>query len=217
MIQDNAMGTPEHAILADLKETILLDVIKLNAVKSLFHSINTYYQSTLTRMQLQWYAEDMMSYAIEEVQEAMVVWRRMALQKGHKPRAPLPADLISLINPATDTLGEANLLANKLWGALGIGYNHPKEAREHLGELVWDAVSERGGWVEQCRAKTEDQHVFVAQWRDYLRAKLEAEGSEAHKQLRAEAQRYIAEKRQHNATQAISEIGNVIKQVTAQR
>lgn len=202
-----------HVFTTGLKEAILLDITKFNAVKALFHKAQLFYQNPLSGIQLGWYAEHMMDYAFEEIEEAFHMWYKMPRPKGHNPRAPLPQDLIALINPSTDALGEANVLANKLFGALKCGWNHPDIAREKVGELVWAAVNERGGWPSVCMAKTEDQHAFVAQWRDYLRAMIDAQGTENLKALREQAQLAISERREEKATAALHGVGEVIKKI----
>lgn len=155
-------------------ETIRMDLSRLRDLKVLLHDNYAYFATPLAPMQMQMYAEDLLAYPVQDVERAMRRWRLDGPPPGHKPRPPLPSDLIKIINPPVDEQAQANAIAATILACVGkFGHVHPGRAQEYMGETAWSVVQMRGSWSELCRTVTVDNFSgHHAQLRDSARAVL---------------------------------------------
>lgn len=151
------------------------DLDRLQKHKTLWLQIYAYYGLPLQQPRLGWFAQDMLAYDPETVADALELYRTTPPPTGHKPRAPIPTDIIAMLTEYVAPEHEANELAAAIFGSIGrIGYNHPDKAQAHLGPDAWAVVLLMGGWVNVCQsAQADDRAAFHAQARDIAKGVLQ--------------------------------------------
>jgi hypothetical protein len=86
---------------------------------------------------------------------------------------PKPAEILALARPTANVDEEANILANKIIGAISkIGPYRSADAKSLLGEVGWTIVQLRGGWEQLCIVDNEQLGTLSAQLREIAKALL---------------------------------------------
>lgn len=154
---------------------VMGEVDHSKAIKMVLHQTYQYYGQHLAPMQLAMMAEDLDAFEPHDVETAARAWRRKSPEPGHKPRPPMPSELIAMLVPKMTEDAEAAMLATSIIGAIRrIGYNKPERAESELGPVAWTAIQARGGWQAMCQStQTKDLNTLQAQLRDALRAQLQ--------------------------------------------
>ena len=152
-----------------------LDLDRLQKHKTLWVQVYAYFGAPLHQPRLGWFAQDMMPYTPDEVADALELYRTTPPPTGHKPRPPIPNDIIAMLTEYVAPENEANALAADIWGSIGrIGYNHPDRAQAHLGPDGWQVVHLLGGWHNVCAsAQADGRDTFHAQARDIAKGVLQ--------------------------------------------
>lgn len=160
---------------SQMEAYLMGEVEHCQAIKMVLHHTYQYYGQHLAPMQLAMMAEDLDAFEPREVEAAVRTWRRKRPEPGHKPRPPMPNELIAILVPKMTEDAEASMLAQSIVGAIKrIGYNKPARAKEELGPIAWAAICARGGWEAMCQQTQEkDLNTLQAQLRDAIRADLQ--------------------------------------------
>lgn len=112
-----------------------------------------YYNRPLTELQIAMYVEDLLVLSLEELNEAILIYRK-------NPRNtffPIPSKLIECVRCSGDPESEATEAAARLIGAVSrYGYVNPREASEYIGEIGWSVVNRMGGWRNVCSLVNEN-------------------------------------------------------------
>ena len=143
-----------------------------NELGILFANLAEYYSKNLTRGALAMYIEDLEEYPLGQIQLAMKKYR----QDTKNRTFPVPAQLIEIMNPKTNSRNEAMEAASRITEAVSyFGYTNPERAKEYIGDLGWRIVSRIGGWQYLCENLGVTLHVstFQAQARDIALSTIE--------------------------------------------
>lgn len=98
---------------------------------------------------------------------------------------PRPSDIRALINPSLSVETQANQIARMIPEAISkFGWPNPDEAKAYIGEIGWQIVQSKGGWVDVCNYHGNEWDVgtFHAQARDTAKSIIEASALGLHKQ-----------------------------------
>lgn len=156
-----------QALLASIKDRLTLDIQHLARLQRLWLMTYRYYGILLHPEQEAMYAQDLLPYPLEEVERAMQLYRVTPPPQGHKPRPPVPVDIIPMLTDYVSPEAEANEMAADIFAAIKLGYNHADIAEAKLGPIAWGIVQRLGGWAQLCReSKTDEARAFHAQVRD---------------------------------------------------
>ena len=160
------------AWLAKAREAIALDVKALRDIKVLLHDNYAYFTTPLAPVQMAMMAEDLLPYPVGDIEMAMREWRVCGPPPGHKPRPPMPSDLIRIMRPTIDENAKANAFAATILRCVSkFGYTSPARAQDYMGPVAWQVVKMRGTWADLCRTVTVDNFSSVhAQLRDSAKA-----------------------------------------------
>jgi len=110
-----------------------------------------------------------------QVRMAIRAWMTQPPEKGHKPRPPMPNELIALMQPQLTPEQEGSDIAGLVCGAISrYGWNNAKAAKAALPAVGWQIIQQNfGGWQRFCETVTEKDLVNVrAQLRDQIAASL---------------------------------------------
>jgi hypothetical protein len=129
-----------------------------------------YYQTLFPDEVIAMYAEDLSDLPQELLLQAFRDIRR----DPKITRFPLPAIIRARVAPSENVDDKAAELASRIPQALArFGWNHPREAREFLGEIAWEIIEREGGWQRVCEmVQDETVSVYKAQWRWLAKALL---------------------------------------------
>lgn len=160
------------AWLTKAREAIALDLKALRDIKVLLHDNYAYFTAPLAPAQMAMMAEDLLPYPVDEIDTAMREWRVCGPPPGHKPRPPMPSDLIRIMRPTLDENAKANAIAATILRCVSkFGYISPSGAAEYMGPVAWQVVKMRGTWADLCRTVTVDNFSLMhAQLRDSAKA-----------------------------------------------
>jgi len=107
-----------------------------------------YYNVKISKIQLDAYSEDVKGIGPNELKYAFECYRKDPKHEF----MPRPAQILKYIYPEVSNESTAIDVASRISHAIAtIGYNHPKEAEEYMGEIAWLVVAREGGWEEVCR------------------------------------------------------------------
>lgn len=157
------------------EKALALESKRLRLLRILWLDVYAYYGETPSKERLDWYAQDTLDFGVDEVEAAMGVWRQTPPPEGHRPRPPLPVDILKLLRPAELSREDrANSIAALIFAAVGrYGRPNARRAQEKLGPEAWGVVEEIGGWSNLCATLTaERRDTFHAQTRDVAKGVL---------------------------------------------
>lgn len=184
-----------HISLHELERVFTLEATRLRRLQRLWLDIYEYYAQPISDNQLLWYSRDMGSYPLERVAAAMLAWRKGPCQPGHKPRAPVPQELMALLGTQETLEGTAIKLATRMWNATSTyGRLGGERACAALGEDAVAAIKEMGGWgkvVQSANNKKEEN--FIAQTRELIKATMVSRGQSPQQRLLAACEEEVAE------------------------
>lgn len=174
-----------------LKDMLAVDSDKFKKLQKLWLRAYAYFGEVLTSPRLEMYADDCMDLAVHDVEVALDTFRSTPPPEGHKPRAPMPVDVRSLINVRLAPDAHANAIAASIFAAIGLyGRPHQSKAEQYLGELAWQVVERMGGWTVLCEtAEPKRRDAFHAQVRDVALMVLQTQQFETMDVLRELAAR----------------------------
>lgn len=118
-------------------------------------------------------------YEPVHVRMAIRAWMTQPPEKGHKPRPPMPNELIALMQPQLTPEQEGSDIAGLICGAISrYGWNNGKAAKAALPAIGWQIIQQNyGGWQRFCETVTERDLVNTrAQLRDQIAAALRRQG-----------------------------------------
>lgn len=111
--------------------------------------------------------------SVEQLIEAVALW----IEDPKHVFFPLPAQLKEMVQPRTDTVGDAALIADRLWTALcrySSDVEGEKKAKAFINsESGWGVVENQGGWSSFLRTNNiseADVTTLKAQWRTAIQA-----------------------------------------------
>lgn len=145
-------------MIQDLKEIIFLTA--------------EYYGQTIRPEVLLMYVDDFSDYNTQRVIEAYKAYRK----NPKNTRAPLPSQIISILNPEINDDAQAVSIAARVIESVSkFGWCNSQDAKNHIGEIGWRAVTAFGGWQYVCEnLGTEIQlSTFNAQIRDITKAEIQ--------------------------------------------
>ena len=84
---------------------------------------------------------------------------------------PAYAEIVKEIEQPVDIDALARVEIPKVWQAVRkYGRSRYKEAQEFMGEMLWQAVGHREGFVSLCDSETAHQSIYNAQIREALKS-----------------------------------------------
>jgi len=185
-----------HISLHELERVFTLEATRLRRLQRLWLDIYEYYGQPISDNQLLWYSHDMGGHPLERVAAAMLAWRKGPCQPGHKPRAPVPQELMALLGPQETLDGIAIRLATRMWNATSTyGRQGGERACAALGEDMLPAIKEMGGWSKVVQsANNKKEENFIAQARELIKATLCSRGQSPQQKLLAACEEEVAER-----------------------
>lgn len=145
-------------MIQDLKETIFLT--------------SEYYGQTLRAEVLLMYVDDFSDYNPARVIEAYKIYRK----NPKNTRAPLPSQIISILNPEINDDAQAVSIAAKVIEAVSkFGWCNSQDAKNYIGDIGWMAVTAFGEWQHVCEnlGHKIQLSTFNAQIRDISKAEVQ--------------------------------------------
>ncbi len=141
---------------------------KADLIGQIIFGLAEYYDKTLTDLQMEMYVEDLMDLDLQELKQAVRLYRNDPKNKFF----PLPSALKGMLRPSDDS--QAREAVSRIIYSLthyGDPYGHSEDrtnrAKEYIGELGWLVVKRMGGWVHLSQAGEDDiGPIAQAQWRE---------------------------------------------------
>jgi len=198
------------------EDWLMAEVTHVQRIKTLLLETHEYYGQRLMPRQIHMMAEELSPFSAEEVSLALRRWRLMPPAAGHKPRPPMPNEIIAILAPQMTQDQEANSIAAHILSCISsCGYTQPKRAQEQLGETAWQVVRDRGGWHNLCSTVTIEQlPTLHAQLRDCAKGRLQGRPLrelDLHPALSAaSAPRLVGEIPGYTRHESMSSLGDVV-------
>lgn len=130
-----------------------------------------YYNKALSDAQILMYSEDVSHLSIKDLRRAFDFYR------AQNSRFPLPADMLQILNPTSDTRAYASEIIGRIVEAI-VKYDvyEPRAAQTFIGDIGWGTVQKMGGWPYLCEtygtSRMPENH-FTPQARDLTIAIIE--------------------------------------------
>lgn len=160
-----------------------------------------YRDEKVTRQHIRLWATILNDFSIEEIQKCAYAY----IKDPENTWFPIPiTKLMTYLEESVDPKDEAKLIADRVICAVSkYGYTNGNQAREYIGDIGWEAVTEKYYWAYLCENlnSTLDEGTYYAQLRDSITAKLRKTKREM---LRGDLQQISAKMEIQNLPKEIS-------------
>jgi len=161
------------------EDWLMAELNRLQEIKIALYNAHAFYDERLRAEKLEMMAELLEDFDPEAIRQAIRAWMLAPPEKGHKPRPPMPNELIALMQPQLTPEQEGSDIAGQICGAISkYGWNNAKAAKAALPEIAWQILSDNyGGWPRFCEMSHERDMVNIrAQLRDQIAASIKRRG-----------------------------------------
>lgn len=144
---------------------------QLQDLKRLIVFVAKYYGKTLEPEVVTMMAGDLQDLPFEEIKQAYEKYRR----SDKLMRFPMPATIREMLDPEPSHEDIAREIASRITESITyFGWCNGEGARKYIGEIGWDLVRRRGGWMHLCQnhGVTIDPGMFEAQTRELAKVQI---------------------------------------------
>ena len=133
-------------------------------IMKIVFALGEYYSKQLTESQIAMFSEDLSKISLSDLVAAINKYKSIP----ENVNFPLPAKIISMVNPTIDDKETAIDAVNLIISAVSrFGHNNKKAAKQFMGELAFETVERFGGWQHLCENLNQsNEGTFRAQLRE---------------------------------------------------